>query len=147
MIILMLGMMTLMPGICFADDSDDHSLLQRIWSYRRNYSYPVKGQEQNVYLRYSFDMERRNALLFLVPSMYVIAEGDRHFVSESYCKVKYRDVDDYDVQRQVVYGNIPRQRTAMPPLLELSTPDFYDATLYPDHVLSPFHQSNQRYYK
>ncbi|MBQ9655072.1 MAG: hypothetical protein IJV38_03510 [Prevotella sp.] len=146
-LILMLGMTILMPSISFAYSAADSTLLQRIWNYRRNYSYPIKGQEQNVYLRYGFNLDRRNFLLFLVPSMYVIAEGEHKFVGESYCKIRYRDVDDYDVHRQVVCGNIPRQRTAMPPLLELSTPDFYDATLYPDHVLSPFHQANNRYYK
>ena len=73
-------------------------------------------------MRYSFGMDRRNALLFLVPTMYVIASGDRHYVGEAYCKLKFRDVDEYDVKRQVVWGTIPRQRTAMPILLEFSTP-------------------------
>ena len=146
-IYMMLGMMTLMPGICFAYTPADSTLLHRIWSYRRNYSFPVDGTEQNVYLRYNFNMDRRNVLLFLVPTMYIIAEGDRNFVSESYGKLKFRDVDDYDLQRQVVCGTIPRQRMAMPPVLEYSTPDFYDVTLYPDHLLSPFHKSNRHLYK
>ena len=72
----------------------------------------------------------------------IIADGDRHFVGESYCKLSFRDADEYDVKRQVVCGTIPRQRTAMPAMLEFSTPDFYDDTLYPEHVLSPFFKGN-----
>ena len=82
---IMLGMMTLMPSICFADRNVDSLVLNRVWSYRRNYTVPAKGTEQNVYMRYSFGMDRRNALLFLVPTMYIIADGDRHYVGEAYC--------------------------------------------------------------
>ena len=146
-IYMMLGMMTLMPSICFAYTHADSTLLHRIWDYRRNYSFPINGTEQNVYMRYNFNMDRRNALLFLVPTMYVIADGERNYVGESYCKLKFRDVDDYDVQRQIVCGTIPRHRTVMSPVLEYSTPDFYDKTLYPDHLLSPFHKSNRHLYR
>ena len=142
----MLGMMTLMPSISFALDAANAKLLKLIWNYRRNYSFPVVGTEQNVYMRYNFEMDKRNVLLFLVPTMYVIADGEKKFVGESYCKLRFRDVGDYDLQRQVVCGTIPRQRTAMPPMLEFSTPDFYDETLYPNHLLSPFNKSNRRFY-
>ena len=138
--------MTLMPGICFANRNVDSLVLNRVWSYRRNYTVPANGTEQNVYMRYSFGMDRRNALLFLVPTMYIIADGDRHFVGESYCRLSFRDADEYDMKRQVVWGTIPRQRTAMPAMLEFSTPDFYDDTLYPGHVLSPFYKGNHFLY-
>jgi hypothetical protein len=143
----MLGMMTLMPSICFADSNVDSLILNRVWNYRRNYTVPAQGAEQNVYMRYSFGLDRRNALLFLVPTMYVLAKGDRHYVGESYCKIAFREADEYDIKRQVVCGTIPRHRTAMPAMLEFSTPDFYDDLLYPDHVLSPFYKGNKQFYR
>ena len=142
----MLGMMTLMPSVCFAFNDADSVTLHRVWNYRRNYTTPIKGHEQNVYLRYVFGLEKRNVLLWLVPTMYVVAKGDREYIGESYCKIRFRDVDDYEVRRQIICGTIPRHRTAMPPLLEFTTPDFYDVTLYPDHILSPFHHSNRIFY-
>jgi len=139
--------MTLMSSFCLARSSSTDSLiLNRVWNYRRNFTIPVNGVEKNVYMRYTFGIDRRNALLFLVPTMYVIAQGDHQFVGESYCKLSFRDVDEYDVKRQVVWGSIPRQRTAMPVLLEFSTPDFYDDTLYPEHILSPFYRGNSFFY-
>ena len=78
----MLGMMTLMPSISFALDAANAKLLKLIWNYRRNYSFPVVGTEQNVYMRYNFEMDKRNVLLFLVPTMYVIADGEKKFVGE-----------------------------------------------------------------
>ena len=138
--------MTLMPSFCLARSYTDSLILNRVWNYRRNFTVPVHGIEKNVYMRYTFGMDRRNALLFLVPTMYVIAQGDHHYVGESYCKLNFRDVDEYDVKRQVVWGTIPRQRTAMPVLLEFSTPDFYDDKLYPDYILSPFYRGNSFFY-
>ncbi|MBQ4388116.1 MAG: hypothetical protein II822_11015 [Prevotella sp.] len=142
----MLGIMTLMPGICFAQDADS-TVMNRVWNYYRNFSQPVAGLHQNVYMRYSFSTERRNPTLFLVPTMYVIAKGERQFIGESYGKMVFRDIDDYDLQRQVVCGTIHRQRMAMPALLESMTPKLYDTTIYPEHLLSPFNRSNRNYYR
>lgn len=139
-------MITLMPGICFASKADKE-VLNRIWDYRRNFSVPVNGVEQNVYLRYSFSIVRRNPTLFLVPTMYVVAKGDRDYVGESYCRLNFRSVGDYELKRQVVCGTIPRQRIAMPTMFEFLTPNLYDVTLYPDHLLSPFHRSNRWFYR
>lgn len=145
--LLMLGMMTLfMPSILFSQNTDS-DILNRIWDYRRNFSQPVGGEEQNVYLRYSFGIDKRNLTLFLVPTMYVIAEGERQFVGESYCKMRFRSNYDFDLQRQVVWGTIPRNRMAMPAMQEFMSPNLYDVSLYPNHLLSPFHRSNRRYYK
>lgn len=142
----MLGMMTLMSSFSFAAKSDS-TVLNRIWNYQRNFTQTVNGLEQNIYLCYDFKTEKRNPLLFLVPTMYVIAKGDRQYIGESYCKIKFRDIDDYSLQRQVVCGTIPRQRTAMPALFESITPSFYRSTIYPEHLLSPFHAFNRHYYR
>ncbi len=138
--------MTFMSGNCFALTTADSTILHRVWEYRRNFTEPIEDQQQNVYMRYGFDIDKRNALLFLVPTMYVIAKGDRNYVGESYCKVQFHDKHIKRINRQVVWGTIPRQRTAMDYLVEFSTPRFYDMTLYPNHVLSPFHQANYHYY-
>ena len=143
---LVLSMMTLMPSICFASKSDS-TLLNRIWNYRRNYTTPVDGLEQNVYLCYGFSTIRRNPILFLVPTMYVIAQGDKKYVGESYGKLRFITADKYDLKRQVVCGNIPRQRIAMPAIFESVTPNLYNVTIYPDRLLSPFYRANRRFYR
>ncbi len=136
-----------MPSFCITLKADTSIVLKRIWNYDRNYGQSVKGLQQNVYLRYGFSTIRRNPTLFLVPTMYVIAKGDRDYIGESYNKVKFQNVYDYKHQRQVKCGTIPRHRTAMDGVLRSITPNFYNETLYPDHILSPFHHSNQKFYE
>ena len=146
-VIFLLGMLTTAwPSFCLARSATDSLVLNRIWSFRQNYTQSVNGVEQNVYMRYTFDTNRRNATLFLVPTMYAIAKGDRQFVGESYCKIKFRDVNDYDVKRQVVCGTIRRNRTVMKTLFQFMTPNLYDVSLYQEHLLSPFHRSNHQFY-
>lgn len=145
--ILMLDVMIFMPSICFANRTADSLLINRIWDYSRNYSEPVNGVEQNVYLRYTFGSQRRNPTLYLVPTMYTIAKGERDFIGESYCRIKYRTPSDYDLNRQVVCGTIPHNRFTMSAMVHYITPNLYDISIYPESILSPFHRSNRFYYK
>ena len=145
--ILMLDGMIFMPSICFANRTADSLLINRIWDFSRNYSEPVNGVEQNLYLRYTFGSQRRNPTLFLVPTLYTIAKGERDFIGESYCRIKYRTPSDYDLHRQVVCGTIPRNRFTMSAMVHYITPNLYDISIYPESILSPFHRSNRWYYK
>ena len=140
-------MTTLMPSICLSRGGNDSTVMQRVWSYRRNFSQDIKGAEQNVYTRSVFDIDRRNCLLFLVPTMYSVAKGQRHFVSETYGKMRFRDVGDYEFHRQLIHSTIPHHRTAMTPVVELLTPNLYDVSLFPEHILSPFHRANRHSYR
>ena len=139
--------MIFMPSICFADRTSDSLLINRIWDFSRNYSEPVNGIEQNLYLRYTFGSQRRNPTLYLVPTMYTIAKGERNYIGESYCRIKYRTPSDYDLRRQVVCGTIPRNRFTMSAMVYYITPNLYDISIYPESILSPFHRSNRWFYK
>lgn len=145
--ILMLVVMVFMPSICFADRTADSLLINQIWDFSRNYSEPVNGVEQNLYLRYTFGSQRRNPTLYLVPTMYTIAKGERDFIGESYCRIKYRTPSDYDLNRQVVCGTIPHNRFTMSAMVRYITPNIYDISIYPKSILSPFHRSNRYFYK
>ena len=143
----MLGMMTLMPSICFARHGLDSLVLNRIWNYGRNYTQSVNGMEKNMYMRYTYGTDRRNPTLFLVPTMYTIARGEREFIGESYCRMRFRDINDYDLQRQVVCGTIPRNRLTMSAMVRYLTPNLYGISLYPEQLLSPFHRANRQMYR
>ena len=73
----MLGMMTVVPSICFARNRTADSLLvKRMWHfYEHDYS-EHEGTEKNLYMKYHFSSKRRNVLLNLVPTMYSIARGN-----------------------------------------------------------------------
>ncbi len=139
--------MVFMPSVCFANRTADSLLINRIWDFSRNYSEPVNGVEQNLYLRYTFGSQRRNPTLYLVPTMYTIAKGERDYIGESYCRIKYTTPSDYDLHRQVVCGTIPRNRFTMSAMVHYITPNIYGISIYPESLLSPFHRSNRFYYK
>ena len=82
---LMLGMITLMPSICYGRSrAADSMLINRMWEYYEHQQYDCSGVEQNLYMKYQIATKRRNILLFLIPTMYSIARGDKEYVSDSY---------------------------------------------------------------
>ncbi len=147
-VLLMLGMMIFMPSICFGrDKSIDSLVLFRVWNYVKEHKQ-IKGTvEKNVYTSSVFKIKRRNPTLFLVPTMYSIAKGEREFIGEAYYKIKFYDASKYDKRRQVICGTIPRNRNVMPNMFDYIAPDLYNETLYDDKILSPFFYSNRFFYK
>jgi hypothetical protein len=145
---MILGMMTLMPSICLARSrANDSILIYRMWNYYEHNQYDTIEVEKNLYMKLRFSTKRRNVLLYLVPTMYSIARGDRDYVSESYCKLTYHNAHDFNIRRQAICGTIPHHRNVMPMLFEMITPNLFGVHLYPNRILSPFHRSNRYFYK
>lgn len=145
--IWLLGVTVFTPSIVFAQKRMEKELLNRVFDYRRNYAFDVRGHQSNAYLKYSFITDRRNFTLFLIPNMYTIADGDRAYVGESYCRVSYNNVGKLHMKRQVSVGNIAHYTKALPTALELLTPKLYSTCLFKHHILSPFHRENEHYYR
>ena len=146
--IIVLGILIGIPSIVFSRSVIDSLVLQRMFNYSSTYTpNSVKGHTTNVYIKSNFNVWRRNSTLWLVPSMYSIAEGARYLVSESYNKLIFNDINDYEKKRQVSYSTIRHNRRALPTVVEFMTPNVYDICLYGDHILSPFNYYNRRFYR
>ena len=140
-------MMTLMSSICYASNrSRDSLLINRMWDY---YARPERifDGEKNVYIKCHIGTKRRNALLWVIPTMYSIARGDRDYIGEAYTKLRHHGASNFNIKRQVFCSTVPHQRDVMPSIYEFITPNLYAVQLYPDGVLSPFHRTNRFFYK
>ncbi len=146
---IMLGILTYsMPSYVMARVKVTSPTLNRVFDYSSNIDRgELSGYTSNVYVKRTFNCWKRNSTLWLIPTMYSIAEGDRMFIHESYNRVKFKDIQVYDVNRQVVYSTIRHNRRIMPTLVEFLTPNIYGETIYLDHMLSPFHRTNAKYYR
>lgn len=144
----MLGMMLFMSSIIVCGRSaSDSLLLQRVWQYGSQQSVSLQDSTFNAYVRYVVDAKRRNPILFLVPSMYTVAKGERRYIGEVYGKLELEQRGHFKLKRQVVSGTVPRNRSVMPTVLEYLTPNLYGRTVYHQHILSPFHRSNRKFYR
>lgn len=139
--------MTLMSSICYASNRTvDSILINRMWNYYEHSEKIVDG-EKNVYIKCHISTKRRNALLWVIPTMYSIAKGDRDYIGEAYTKLRHHGASSFDIKRQVFCSTVPHQRDVMPAIYEFITPNLYAVQLYPDGVLSPFHRTNRFFYK
>ncbi len=144
----MLGILTCMPSSFFAWEKKDSLILPRIYTYSKYHQPYSDTITDNVYMKYRFNVERRNPTLWLIPTMYVMAKGERQYVYEAYNKFVYSGSrHKYDIVSQVRSGTIRHNRKAMPTLMDLVTPKLYDIALYDGHVLSPFNRVNKKYYR
>ena len=136
-----------MPFSLSAETSEDSLLLERIFHFPEKIAHEdIAGVERNVYMKFRYDIKRRNPTLWLIPTMYPLAEGGRQLLMESYSKLRYKTFNEYENHQQLVWGTVPHYRKAMSPALEFLTPNIYAPTIYTDHTLSPFHENNRRYY-
>ena len=137
----------LLTGTSRAQNPLDSVVLNRVMNYRSNSQHDIAGTQQNVYIKYSYQTDRRNVMLNLVPTMYTLAKGERLRVGESYCRLTYLGKNHIDLKRQVSAGNISHYKKAMPTVLELTVPFIYEECLFDNHTLSPFYRGNKRFYR
>ena len=108
-----------------ATNKRDSLILNRIYDYQQaNYS-AIDSLEDQVYAKFRYKVEKRNPILWLIPSMYVMARDPREYIRESYSKVKFKNAQDYEITTQALTGTIREQ----------SPSDAYVARLHdPQHL-------------
>lgn len=141
-------MFSFMPSIVSARAKQDTLVLERLFRYRAGHAgKDINDSTDNIYLKYSFNTVKRNPTLFLIPTMYTIAKGRREYMGETYGKITFKDINKYDIKRQVVVGSLSNYRRTMPIMLDYIIPALYDVSLFDEHILSPFNSINRKYYR
>ena len=141
-------MMIFMPTICFSKDKTDSiAVLDKVWSYKRNFAQKSEGGSMNAYIRYTIDTKRRNFILFTVPTLYTIAQGDRQNISEIYGKMEKLGEHHFKFRPQITSNTIYHNNQVSEAFTEYLTPNIYDITIYDEKILSPFHRYNKGYYR
>ena len=125
----------------------DSLVMSRMYGFLQNNAEKIDSFSTNVYTKHLYQIHKRNATLMAVPSMYTIAYGKRAFVSEEYSKFSFKNIGECENKRQAYCTTIPHNRHTMPVLLNYLTPNYYNVTIYGDHVLSPFCRENHIYYR
>ena len=144
----MLGILTSMPSTVSARSRVDSLVLERMFNYGSSYSSDaVNGITTTAYIKRNFSIWKRNVTLWLIPSMYSVADGQRMHLAESYNKLHLRDFNDYDTQRQVTFSTIRHNRHTMSITQEFLMPNLYGICIFDGHVLSPFRKSNRHFYR
>ena len=146
---IVLGILTSMPSSVsgWNWEKKDSLILPRIYAYPQYHQPYTDTITDNIYIKLRFNVEKRNATLWLIPSMYSLAKDERQYIRETYSKFMYTDEHNFDIVSQVKAGTIRHNRNAMPTLIDMVTPKIYDESLYDGHILSPFHRANRRLYK
>lgn len=124
------------------------SLIWRIHTYAATRDTVNALKQTYAYARATIRVEKRNPILWTVPSAYFIARGNkRQFLTESYSKLTFRNYNDFDVKSINRITNIPGYHRTLPSFNRYMTPTIYSETLIGNTILSPFHPINFKLYK
>src|SRR5574344_78204 len=143
----MLGILLLLPSIVFSKSSDDMGILLKLFDYASKVQEDSIGIKHTAYFKYNFITKRRNPTLYMVPTMYKLAHGERNYVGETYGFFRREKDGKYRMYKQVMAGTISNYRKAMPTVVDLMMPHIYSISLYDNHILSPFNLENSKFYK
>lgn len=134
------------PG--YAIKKSKLSLLRRIHTYAITLDTTNMERETYAYARATLRVDRRNPILMLVPSAYVISHGKkRQFLSEGYLKITVKDYNDFETEPLIRITTIPHRRRTMENFSKYLTPTIYSETIIGNTILSPFHPNNFNLYK
>ena len=131
---------SMVMSVSASNKRDSLNILNRIYNYQQANTAAIDSLEDQVYAKFRYHVDKRNAILWLIPSMYVMAKDERDYIRESYSKVLFTNAHDYDITNQLLSGTIRHNRKALPTLLNYMTPNIYDIDLYNGHMLSPFNK-------
>ena len=143
---ILAGMLFCMPVSVVGKEKNDTLILNRIYEYLKANRSEFKPLVDNVYMKFRYNVEKRNFGRWLIPNTYVLAKDPREYIRETYTKATFTDTHHFDVNAEVVTGTMRGDRIGMKTLLDFMTPNIYNMAFYDGHVLSPFNKWNRHYY-
>ena len=125
----------------------DSSVLRRINNYGQSIEGRLDNIHTNIYIRYGFKTNKRNATLMAIPSMFSLSRGRREHAGEAYNKIFIHYKSLAEAITQLSVSTIPHNRGALDVLTRYLMPNIYDVTMVGDRILSPLNRHNTRLYR
>lgn len=127
----------------------DTMMLHKIYNYASTVDTSgIRGFQSYAYHRFEIRVPKRNITLMAVPTMYGIAyRNERMYVGEFYDRIDFDGYGKYRTRRLLEINTIPHRRRTMTTIQKYLVPEIYDITMVGGSLLSPFHQSNRKFYK
>ena len=124
----------------------DSVLINRVFNYRQTINFRQFPDELSYYTRFHIQRNRRNPILWAVPSMHRIAKHSRReFAGETWYKFKPNSKEKNIIQVNIETAS--GVHSVMSTIENYLKPDIYDVLMTRNGVLSPFNRQNAVYYK
>lgn len=133
---------------CIGKGTLDTLVLYRMFSYRNLVDTTIEGHRTTAYMKFRVKTNRHNLMLLCVPHLYpVVRHGNKSHVGESVATLTFHEGEPSESELHLRSTTVRRSRSVMPNLHAYLTPSIYNNTLIYDHLYSPFHPRNKRYYR
>ena len=130
----------------FAKKTND-SLLLKLFHNAELYDRVVRHYESDIYVKGTIHLKGKNKLMKRVPQSPSFARGVKDYLGESFGSLDYTAPFSFDRDIKVVNGTYPTMKQDQDMVLDFFKLTIYRESLIDDHLLSPFHEHNTKYYK
>lgn len=130
-------------------DIHKKAIINKVYGYAEKIdTVGMYGTSTYNYVKYILNIDKRNALLMCVPTMYTVSHGsERAFIGEYYNNSILKNGDDVEASKIINITTIPHRRMVMDAAFGYSLPKIYNVTIFGNNILSPFNRQNRLYYR
>lgn len=107
----------------------------------------IKEYDAKLYVRCRLNVNKRNALMKLVPSMFKFRAGQNSYIAETNNELHYTAPNIYDRKINEITGTFPNLQSQPDIFTDYFYINVYATTLLEDRLLSPFAVENKSYYR
>lgn len=104
-------------------------------------------RKSDAYIKWRIHTVKRNVIMKLIPSLYVITKENPDYIKEYYRTVWFNDAKAKEKTDRASAGTIPIKNKVSVPIMDLYTPDIYAKTFFKENILSPFNRTNRKFYR
>ncbi len=147
-IVILQGLFAMGKSRHAIDKLSVESIIKHVSLYHDSISGTMpKSATQGLYTSFHINVDKRNATLMLIPSMYAIAKGDREYVAEIYSDITVAKGKIADATTRVATGTIPKNRDVMTIIKQFALPTIYSESIFGEFLLSPCNKYNIKAYR
>lgn len=100
-----------------------------------------------ILTKYNINVEKRNALLKIMPTLNPLSRGKRNYTGSSILKALWVNGELNNISYLSIQGTSPNEKATIPLLKKIIVPRIYDVTVFNGYILSPCNKHNRRLYK
>lgn len=131
-------------------DEDRHAMFRLLHSAcvkGRQALTDIKEYDAKLYIKCRLNVNRRNALMSFVPSMFKFRPGQNMYIAETNNELHYTAPNIYDRKINEITGTFANQQSQPDIFSDYFYINIYATTLLEDRLLSPLAIENKSYYR
>lgn len=127
-------------------DSIAETVMKKTFGYPRDNGLYIGHAKSLVYTKFHINTDIHNVLLRIIPNTVHMDKGKNHYFGESMAMMEYSDIGVTNRRVIAFYSTLRKLKELRDVYMTNVSAQIYSPYLISDKLLSPFNETNRRYY-